>query len=154
MNNRPARAHEVQVGLVQLPRFLSQQAGADFDSGCAKMCKAAPGNLWIRIFDRRYDPFDSGCNQCIGAWWSAAVMSVRFERNVSRGASCAFPGLLKGEGLSVLYLLKIVESFADDFAFGNDGATNQRTRARQTDTMGGEFQRAPHQALIKISSLK
>src|SRR5437588_9934376 len=124
MHKRPARAHEVNVRFVQLVRFISQQTRAHLDSGFAKMRKAAAGDLWIRVFDRGNDSFDAGCDQRISAWRRAAAMSVRFQRDVSRGALRALPSLLERQGFGVLYLLIIVESFADDFAAVYDHATN------------------------------
>src|SRR5438105_6151346 len=108
MNKRAARAHEVNVSFVQLHGFIGQHSRANFDSRLAKMCKAAAGNLWVRIFDRRGHSFDSSFDQRIGAGRRTAVMSVRFTRDISKGVSRAFPGLLQCEGLGMLHLLTIV----------------------------------------------
>ena len=86
MNERPAGPHEMNVGFVQSRRFIGQQAGANFDARFAQMSKATTGNLRIWIFNGRDDAFDSRFDERIGARWCAAVMRVRFQRNV-RGAA-------------------------------------------------------------------
>jgi len=91
MNERPAGPHKMNVRFVQTRSFVSQQAGRYFDACLAQMRKATTGNFWIGIFDRRDDAFDSGGYQRVGTRRGAAVMRVRFQRNVTVAAVARAP---------------------------------------------------------------
>ena len=120
MNERPASPHEMNVGFVQSRRFVSQQARRHLDVRLAQVRKATSGNFWIGIFDWRDDAFDSGCDQRIGARGCAAVMRVRFQRNVNSRGRRSRSGLIQRNRLGVLDLIEAVEAFTGDFSASVD----------------------------------
>src|ERR1700704_1230893 len=108
MNERPPRAHEMNVGFIQSRSFVRQQSDADLNAGFAEMIKAAPRNFGIGIFYWRDDAFDSSVDERISARLRAAAMGVRFERNVCGSSAGLVTGLFERRGLGMLYLLEKV----------------------------------------------
>src|SRR6267142_1301816 len=128
MNERPASPHKMNVGFVQTRCFVSQQPRRYFDACLTQVRKATAGNFWIRIFNRCDDAFDSGGYQRVGARRGAAVMRVRFQRNVNRRGGRSSSGLIKRNRLGVLDLIEDVEAFTGDLSVSiDDNCANQGT---------------------------
>src|ERR1700674_1163880 len=65
MHKGTADKHRMDVGFIQQKSLALENANADFDARLAQVGKAASGNFWIWIFNRRDDAFDSACDQRI-----------------------------------------------------------------------------------------
>src|SRR5712692_886866 len=154
MNKRLNGSHEMNVGFVQSRCFISQQASRHLDPCFPQMSKATAGNSWVWIFDRRDDALDSCLDQRIGARGCAAIMRVRFERNVSRPSLCAHSGLVQGNRLGVLHLIENIETFTRDLSASvDDHSADEGAGANLSDTARSEFKRALHHFAIYVNSL-
>src|SRR2546425_2613408 len=125
MNKRTALAHEMNVGFVQSRSFLDHQPNANIDAGFTQMSKAASRNFWIRIFDGRNDAFDSGFDKRFSARRRAAMMCVRFKRDISRCPLGPTAGMFQRDRLSMLFVVVEIETFTNDFtAVVNDDGSH------------------------------
>src|SRR6185369_284053 len=113
----------MKVSFVYVRGFLTHQAGLDLDTGRAQMRVTLAGNFWVEIFDGRYDAFDAGSNQRVSARRCAAVMGVRFERDVGRAAASFCARELKRDCLRVLDFFEYVEAFAGNLSCWTDDNT-------------------------------
>jgi hypothetical protein len=50
------------------------------------MRKSLAQYFGIQIFDWCNNSMDTGLEECVSAWWRAAVVRMWFERNVGRAA--------------------------------------------------------------------
>src|SRR2546426_9109122 len=116
MNKRTARAHEMNVGFVQSRSFPGHKPRADFDAGLAQMSKAASRNLWVRVFDGRNDAFDSRFDKHFSARRRAAMMCMRFKRDIGRCPLRPIAGLFQRDCLRLLYSIVEIETLTNDFA--------------------------------------
>src|SRR5205809_134954 len=139
MNKRTARAHEMNVGFVQSRSFLGHQPNANIDACFTQMSKAASRNLWIRIFDWGNDAFDSRFDKHFSARRRAAMMCMRFKRDIGRcplGRPTA--GLFQRDCLRVLYSIVEIETLTNDFAaLVNYDGSNQRAGTYLPNTARG-----------------
>ena len=115
------------------------------------MSKAAPGDFWIGIFDRRDHAFDSRFDQRVSAWRRAPLVSVGLQRNISSAAASLVAGLLQGHSFGVFDLVVEIKTFAGDLAVRiNNDRADERSRADFADALRGELQRALHHLLIDL----
>src|SRR4026207_144488 len=101
MHERQRGRHVMQIGFVDVRRFVTQQTCLNVYACRTQVSKAFSGNLRIAIFDGRNDTLDARSAERVGAGGGAAVMCVWFERDVSGAAACFFTSDLKRNGLSV-----------------------------------------------------
>ena len=151
MNERPAGAHEMNVGFIQMRCFVRQHARSHFDACLAQVRKATTGNFWIGIFDRRHYAFDSGLDERVGAGLSAALMRVRFQRDVSGRCRRSRSGLIQRDRLGVLDLIEDVEAFTGDLSVSiDDHCADEGAGTDLSNTARGEFERALDHALVEL----
>src|SRR6266545_7875436 len=152
MNVRPASAHEMNVRLIQSRGFFAKQPGAYFYAGFAQISKAATGNLWIRIFNGRDNPFDSRLEQRIGARLRAPVVRMRFQRNIGGTTARSGASLFQRDRLGMLQLIVKVKAFSDDLSAGaDDDGTNERARTDLARAPRSQIERAGHHLAICFS---
>src|SRR6058998_3405881 len=123
MNKGTARAHEMNVGFVQSRSFLDHKPRVDFDAGLAQMSKAA--------FDSRFDKHFSARRR-------AAMMCMRFKRDIGRCPLRPTAGLFQRDCLRVLYSIVEIETLTNDFAaLVNYNGSDQRAGTYLPNTARG-----------------
>ncbi len=149
-NPRASAVNQLQVGGVQLPRFLLQQPPFHLDAGLLQFRDAASSHLGKRVLVRHHDPAHGGPDQGSGAGRRLAVMAARFERHVQRRAGGG--GARGGEGFDfgVRTAEPRVPAFANDPLALGDHTADQRIRLDGALAAEGQFQGAGHTAAIPI----
>ena len=94
MNERPPIPVPNNKFFVKSYRFRGEYSRNYFHPGISKPLKSFTGNVWIWIFDRANNAFDSGIYESFGTRRRLAVMIVRLERNIGRSSTCTIASLL------------------------------------------------------------
>src|SRR3982751_967409 len=115
------------------------------------MGEAFSGNLRIEILDWHDHALDTGGDQCIAARRSAAVVRVRFERDVCGAAAGFLARKVERDRFRVVDCFKEIVTFANDLARGtDDNAANEWSRTDLPHTFLRELQRAHHHVTIRV----
>src|SRR6185503_9080339 len=135
----------MQVSLVDLRRFVSQQSCLDDYTRSAQVSKTFSGNFRVQVFDRRHHALDPGGDEGVSARRRTPVMRVRLERDVRRTTACFFPRDFERDRLGVLDGFKNVEAFTNDLTSRtDDDTTNQWPRTHLAHTPRRQIERTRH----------
>src|SRR4029079_13497565 len=92
MYERLRSRHVMQISLVDLRRFLTQQSRINLNTSGAQVSETFSRNLRIQILDRRDDSLDTGGDECVGTRCGTSVVRVRLERDVGGATACLLAG--------------------------------------------------------------
>jgi len=141
--------YPVGKGIVEVSRPLRQRRSRigydDFDPSRPKFGETASADQGIRVHSGNYTASDPGCGERVGTGASATLVRAGFKSDVSGCALCGMSqggGLLQSGDLSVIALVIVVRTFAEDCAVANQHAANRRIGRGEANGLLREIQGA------------
>jgi hypothetical protein len=144
VNERPARSHEVKVLFVLSCGFSTQQSDFNINADRSQVLKTSSGNFGIGILNRRDNSNDAGSDQRIRTRGCAAVMRMRFKRDVGGRAFRIMFRLFKRERFSVFEVFEYIKAFTHYLSIAGDHTSDERSGTDKRDSLLGQIQSPLH----------
>ena len=146
---RPAARHAGDEANVELARLVLHRPALDRNPCCAQLGEARTCDPRIRILNRRHHASDAGIDDRVSARRGAAVMAAWFQVHVEGCAARTRPGCLQCQRLRVRHPGALMPARADDRPVLDHDATDARIGCRRIEAAPGEFERLPHEFMVR-----
>jgi hypothetical protein len=139
---------ERQIRSVLNSRSRFTGSSAHIDSGVAQSCDPLPCHPRKGIDHCRYDSSDAGANHRIGARWSFARVTARFESDIERRTAGQVGGMIESNDFGMRTAVLNVPPFSDNDPGPNNYRSDEGVGFDEAATAFGQLEGAIEELFV------